>query len=210
MRPPDPAATRADVDEMLAKVQRLFAIYYATEKSDPQNIIGTRLAERAFTARDEWRGDIRLAIYGIAPTPRGNAQTLDAKLGNEITLTSYVLDTRAARADDVLTLTLNWRAERTPSARYKVFVHLLDASNRVVAQRDAEPVSNLRLTTTWRASEPIADNYGIFIEPNTPPGDYRIEIGMYRVSDGTRLPIVARDGKPVGDHLILEMVRVSE
>jgi len=210
MRPPDPAATRADVDEMLAKVQRLFAIYYATEQSDPQNIIGTRLAERAFTARDEWRGDIRLAIYGIAPTPRGNAQTLDAKLGNEITLTSYVLDTRAARADDVLTLTLNWRAERTPSARYKVFVHLLDASNRVVAQRDAEPVSNLRLTTTWRASEPIADNYGIFIEPNTPQGDYRIEIGMYRVSDGTRLPIVARDGKPVGDHLILEMVRVSE
>ncbi len=208
MRPPDPAATRADVDEMLSKVTRLFAIYYATQQSDPHGIVETRLAERAFKARDEWHGNIRLAIYGIAPAARAAPQPLDAKFGNEITLANYQLDARTARAGDVLTLTLNWRVEQTPSARYKVFVHLLDVQSRVVAQRDGEPVGDTRLTTTWRAGENLADNYGVFIEPGTPPGEYRVEIGMYRADDGARLPI-ARDGRGLGDHLIIGTMQVK-
>ena len=32
-----PMRTRADVDEMLKKTRRLFAIYYATEQADPQS-----------------------------------------------------------------------------------------------------------------------------------------------------------------------------
>ncbi|CAG0945562.1 hypothetical protein ANRL1_02435 [Anaerolineae bacterium] len=203
MRPPDPAVTRADVDAMIAKSQRLFAIYYATEQSDPQNIIGERLAQRAFLARDEWHGNIRFALYGIAPATRAAPQSLDAKFGDEIVLTRYQLDTRTARAGDVLTLTLNWRAERTPFARYKVFVHLLATNDQVVAQRDAEPVNNQSLTTTWRAGENITDNYGIFVEPGTPTGDYRIEIGMYRADDGARL----RVGD--ADHLIIGTVKVE-
>lgn len=210
MRPADPAATRAEVDEMLSRVQRLYAIYWATGQSDPQGIVETRLAENAFKARDEWHGNVRLAVYGVAPTPRGQTQTLEARVGGEITLVSYRLDAREARAGDVLTLTLNWRADQTPAARYKVFVHLLDARNRVVAQRDGEPVSDTRITPTWRAGETIADNYGIGIDPATPPGDYRIEVGMYRADSGTRLPLVARDGQAVGDHLILETIRVSK
>ena len=202
MRPPDPIATRADVDEMIAQSQRVFAIFYATEQSDPQNLIGTRLAERAFQARDEWRGDIRLAIYGIAPNARANTQTLGAKLGDEIVLTSFQLDPRATRAGDVLTLTLNWRAEQTPTARYKVFAQLLNAENQVVAQRDAEPMNNLKPTTQWRAGELIADNIGVFIEPGTPPGDYRVIVGMYRADNGARLPI----GE--SDHLILGTIQV--
>ena len=42
-RPPDAARTRADVDAMLGKVTRLFAIYYATQQSDPQSIVETQL-----------------------------------------------------------------------------------------------------------------------------------------------------------------------
>jgi hypothetical protein len=210
MRPPDPAATRADVDEMLGKAKRLYAIYWATDQSDPRRIVETRLAETAFKARDEWHGNVRLALYGIAPEARGALQVLDAQVGDAITLTGYRLDAREVRAGDVLTLMLNWRADRIPSARYKVFVHLLDVSNQVVAQRDGEPVSDTRITTTWRAGESIADNYGIFIQPGTPPGDYRIEIGMYRADNGARLEIVARDGSAMGDHLIVGTVRVKQ
>ena len=202
MRPPDPGATRADVDDMLAKTQRLFAIYWATTQSDPQGIIETRLAEKAFKARDEWHGDVRLAVYGVAPVQRDAPRTLNAKFGDEITLVSYDADTREARIGDIVTLTLNWRADRTLLARYKVFVHLLDANNRVIAQRDGEPVSDTRLTTTWRAGEDIADNYGILIEPETPLGDYRIEMGMYRADNGARLSVGD------SDHLILGMIRV--
>ena len=208
MRPPDPAITRADVDEMLGKVRRLFAIYYATEQSDPQGIVETRLAEKAFKARDEWYGNVRLAVYGIAPAPRGAAQPLDAQVGDAITLARYQLDQRAARPGDILTLTLDWQANQTPSARYKVFVHLLDANDHIVAQRDGEPVGDTRVTTTWRAGERIDDHYGIWIEPGTPPGQYRVEIGMYRADDGARLAI-SRGGQNIGDHLILGTVMVK-
>ncbi len=209
MRPPDPAITRADVDYMLGKVQRLFAIYYATEQSDPQGIVESRLAEKAFKARDTWYGNVRFAVYGIAPATRGTAQPLDAKVGDEITLAGVQLDQRMSRPGDVLTLTLYWQANQTPSARYKVFVHLLDANDRVVAQRDGEPVGDTRITTTWRAGDRIEDNYGIWIEPGTLSGLYRVEIGMYRVDDGARLQITAPSGQVAGDHLIIGTVHVS-
>jgi 4-amino-4-deoxy-L-arabinose transferase-like glycosyltransferase len=202
MRPPDPTATRADVDEMLGKTRRLFAIYWATDQSDPARIVETRLAERAFKARDEWHGDVRLALYGIAPSAREAPRILNARF-NTMLLHGYQLDTRDARAGDVLTLTLYWRVEQTPNARYKVFVHLLDADARVIAQRDGEPFADLRPTTTWRVGETIVDNYGVFIEPSTPPGEYRIAIGVYRADDGARL----RVGE--SDHLILGNVSVK-
>jgi 4-amino-4-deoxy-L-arabinose transferase-like glycosyltransferase len=203
MRPPEPNLTRADADEMLGKVKRLFAIYYATQQSDPQNIIETRLAENAFKARDEWYGNVRFAMYGIASNPRGTRQTINLRVGNEIILQSYQLDQYEANTGDVLTWTLTWRAEQTPAQRYKVFVHLLDANNQVIAQRDGEPFADLRPTTTWRAGETIVDNYGVFIEPGTPPGTYRVEIGMYRADNGARLRI----GE--GDHLIVGTVQVK-
>jgi hypothetical protein len=112
------------------------------------------------------------------------------------------------RAGDLLTLTLHWKAEQVPSARYKVFVHLLDAENHVVGQRDGEPVGDLRLTTTWRAGEAIADNYGILVEPETPPGEYRVEVGMYRADSGARLPILGRNRQAMGDAMIITSVRV--
>jgi len=203
MRPPDPSATRADVDEMLDKTERLFAIYWATDQSDPARVVETRLAERAFKARDEWHGNVRLVLYGIAPRSRSVPQPLDVRFGDAMTLTSYQLDARRARVGDVLTLTLHWRVEQMPNARYKIFVHLLDASGRVVAQRDGEPFADLRPTTTWRAGETLADNYGVFIESDTPPGDYRVEIGVYRADDGARVPV----GE--SDHLILGTVQVK-
>ena len=209
MRPPDPAITRADADDMLGKVRRLFAIYYATEQSDPQGIVEMRLAEKAFKARDEWHGNVRLAVYGVAPATRGVMNDVNAQLGDGIALSGYRLDTRDARAGDIVTLTLYWRAIQTPSARYKVFVHLLDANDKVVAQRDGEPVGDTRITTTWRAGDRIDDNYGIWIDAKTPPGFYRVEIGMYRESDGARLPITATGGQVIGDHLIIGTVHVS-
>jgi hypothetical protein len=168
MRPPEPAATRADVDAMLSKIKRLFAVYYATAQSDPQYIVETRLAERAFKARDEWHGNVRLAIYGVGMNSPQGRNSGGLRLGDEIWLESWHLDSQYVQVGDILTLTLNWGALQAPSTRYKVFVHLLDSNNRIIAQRDGEPVADTRITTTWRVGENIADNYGLFIEPGTP------------------------------------------
>ncbi len=208
-RPPDPTRTRADVDGMISQVDRLFAIYWATEQADPERIIETRLAEQAFKARDDWHGNVRLAVYGTPPVARRPSRVINAEFGGDILLAGYQLDAEQLRAGDVETLTLYWTTKQTLAARYKIFVHLLDDASRVVAQRDGEPVADLRLTTTWRPGETIADNYGVVIEPETPPGEYRVEIGMYRADTGARLPIVGNDGQAMGDSLILDRVKVS-
>lgn len=208
MRPPDPAATRADVDAMLGKVKRLYAIYWATAQSDPQNVIESRLAEKAFKAQDEWHGDVRLAVYGVAPTSPGALKQVNLKVGNDLGLIAFRLDQQVVHAGDIVTLMLSWRAVQAPSARYKVFVHLLDAADQVVAQRDGEPFGDLRMTTTWRAGETLLDQYGILIEPDTPPGEYRLEIGMYRADNGARLLLASQDGQPAGDHWIVGSVQI--
>lgn len=202
MRPADSITTRADVDDMLGKVQRLWAIYWATDQSDPTRIVETRLAERAFKARDEWHGNVRLAVYGIAPSVRDAPRALYVRFDTML-LHSYQLDLRDARVGDVLTLTLHWRVEQTPNTRYKIFVHLLDANGRVVAQRDGEPFADLRPTTTLRVGETLVDNYGVFIKPDTPLGEYHIAIGVYRADDGARVRVDDRD------HLILGTVTIK-
>jgi hypothetical protein len=209
MRPPDPAATRADVDAMLGKVRRLFAIYYATEQSDPQGIIETQLAEKAFKARDEWHGNVRLAVYGVAPAARGALNDANLEVGDGLELAGFRVDSHQVGIGDVATLTLYWRAVSILPTRVKVFVHLLDASNQVVAQRDGEPVGDMRPTTTWRAGESLEDNYGVMIAPGTPPGEYAIEIGVYRADNGARLPI-SLGSENIGDHLILGTVQVEK
>jgi hypothetical protein len=71
--------------------------------------------------------------------------------------------------------------------RYKVFLHVLDSENLIVGQRDAEPGGGARLTTLWTPGEVVADNHGLPVNPATPPGDYRVEIGMYDSQTGQRL-----------------------
>lgn len=207
MRPIAPNQTRFDVDDIVTnRVKRLFAIFYGGAQADPEGVIETRLAQRAFKASDEWHGNVRLAIYGIPPNPRDPGQATELRFGNEISLERWQLDGRDARAGDVVMLTLNWVAISQPAARYKVFVHLVDSSGRVIAQRDGEPVGDTRITTTWRAGEKIGDNYGLWVQN---AGEFTLEIGMYRADNGARLPIVSRDGNRLGDYWNLSPVRVS-
>jgi hypothetical protein len=64
---------------------------------------------------------------------------------------------------------------------------MLDEVSQIVAQRDAEPGGGARLTTIWEPGESIADNYGLPIHPATPPGKYRLEVGLYDSETGQRL-----------------------
>jgi hypothetical protein len=64
---------------------------------------------------------------------------------------------------------------------------VLDEQNQIVGQRDAEPGGGANLTTLWQPGETVVDNYGVPIHPATPPGTYRVEVGMYDLQTGQRL-----------------------
>ena len=56
-RPLDPQATVAELEEILGQARRIFALYWATDESDPPGIIEGWLEEHAFKATDAWVGN---------------------------------------------------------------------------------------------------------------------------------------------------------
>ncbi len=141
------------------------------------------------------------------------AHPLDAVLGERIHLLGYDLPRTVVRPGETVPLTLYWRAAAPVPVRYKVFTHLLGETYNAVSdnflwgQQDNEPVAGQTPTTAWLPGAVVVDTYTIPVDADAPPGWYQIEVGMYGLVDGLRLP-VSVDGEPVGDHLLLASVEV--
>jgi hypothetical protein len=90
-----------------------------------------------------------------------------------------------------LLLALRWESLRPMQNNYQVFVHLLNANNDKLAQRDGQPVQWLRPTSTWQPGEKIIDRYGMILPADLPTGTYTIAVGLYDPVTGQRLPISA-------------------
>ncbi|HQE93813.1 MAG TPA: glycosyltransferase family 39 protein [Anaerolineae bacterium] len=204
---PSPSEAAAWVDEIVAQHTRLLALFWGDTESDPERLIEPYLARHAYKAGDTWIGTVRLAIYGTATLPAAPTTSLHVRLGEVIALEGYALAGTAFAPGDVIPLTLFWRAEATPTERYKVFVHLLDAKGTLVAQTDAEPGGGFALTTLWQPEEGLVDRYGILVPPDSAAGEYDLLVGMYGFS-GERLPVTL-DGQPLGDVLPLTTLTVA-
>jgi len=143
----------------------------------------------------------RFKIAGPSPVPIEGAQE-PTNFGDRLALVGYVLPPTVA-AGSSLPIKVYWRALAPMTEDYTVFVHLLDANGKTVAQEDDQPQSGAYSTSFWDVGETIADVYALAIPRELAAGDYRIEIGIYRARDGMRLPI--RNG---GDALGLGSVQI--
>ena len=135
-------------------------------------------------------------------------QHIDLVLEDQVRLEGYSVYPEQPLAGQGLVVSLAWEALRTPEERLKVFVHLLDGSGRLVAQHDGEPVGWHSLTDAWQAGDRYTDRHGILLPPEVSPGDYVLEVGMYRYS-GERLQIGAEGGE-VQDAIRLGTVTIVQ
>jgi hypothetical protein len=135
----------------------------------------------------------------------------DANFDDQITLLGYDLAAAPAQLGDTLPLTLVWRSQTSRMRQsYAVFVHLVAADGRIVAQSDKEPgLRSKRPTTSWVQGEVIADPIALALPRDIAPGDYRLLVGLYEPPDGARLPLRDAAGAIVSDHLELTAVRVG-
>jgi mannosyltransferase len=210
-RPLDQAKTEETLERIVAQHRRLYVLFWGTEESDPGRFIEGWLDERTFKAMDSWFGNVRLAVYAV-PEAAVSAEIrhpLDLVLGDEIALLGYSISSSQVEAGGILQLTLFWQASKPIEQRYKVFTHVLDGRSQIVGQRDAEPVGGTRPTTTWQEGEVIADNYGVLVLRGTPPGEHQLEIGMYSLETGERLP-VSQNGQSLGNRVLLEPIQVLQ
>ena len=82
---------------------------------------------------------------------------------------------------------MHWQAGTTTDNLYTVFAHLETLNGQVIAQIDTQPQGGGMPTASWATGQVVADEYPLQIPPDTPPGAYRIVVGMYNSLDGTHL-----------------------
>ena len=121
----------------------------------------------------------------IAPTMPHRA---NVQLGDWVALVGFDAPERVAPGQP-LQVTLVWQALGETERDYKVFVHLLAADTRPVAQSDAAPAGWMRPTSGWQVGEFVMDMHTLDLKPDLPPGEYRLVVGMYDAATSQRLPV---------------------
>ena len=135
---------------------------------------------------------------------------MKARLGEAIVFLGYDLTSQEVRGNETLKLTLYWQALQEMDTSYTVFTHLLDEEKRIWGQMDSIPGGGKAPTLSWIAGEVIIDEHEIVVHPETPPGDYAVEIGMYAANTGERLPAYQEHEEPMGDRILVGDIQVVD
>lgn len=133
---------------------------------------------------------------------------LRARPGEGTQFLGYHLDSNQVAPGETLRLTLYWQALSEMDVSYTVFTHLVDRENRIWGQMDGIPGGGEAPTTSWVEGEVITDQYELVVDPEAPPGQYVIEIGMYDATTGERLPVFSNGQELEDNRLLLGMVDV--
>ena len=121
----------------------------------------------------------------------------DTTLGGVATLGGFSLSANSLQPGGALTVTLVWRAEKTPLVSYHAFLHLLDSSGRLFAQSDGIPVDWTRPTTGWIPGEYVSDVHVLALLEDTPMGDYTLFAGLYAPGSARLAALDGTDAIPL-------------
>jgi hypothetical protein len=113
-------------------------------------------------------------------------------------LSGYRLPEGRTLSQDGLALSLYWDVLAEMEEDYNVFVHLVGPDGTLLGQGDGPPLGGDYPTSAWGEGERLADPRVVrlreVVEIEALPAGSYLLVGLYRLEDGTRLPIVDRDG----------------
>ena len=120
------------------------------------------------------------------------------RLGDSIELTGYDapwIDGPSIR------YRLYWHVLKLLPEDYTVFAHLLDSNGKTASQGDGPPFDGDYPTSWWRAGEQFVEERSIPLP--TRADDFSVVVGLYRLSNGMRLPVFDAAGNAVPDGQIV-------
>lgn len=180
---------------------RLWLFGWQQEVVDPLGLFDGLLLENGFEVGGQPFGSLWVAYYETWPPFHGFAFTpLRADFAGRIELRGVHL--RPPRwPGDVLGVTLMWaRVGPVPQAP-RVFLHVLDASGRLAAQRDGPLPNDLVPISTWPPDHALPV-FARVILPRGLHGAYTLRVGLYDPASGARWPVrlngAVGDGVEVG------------
>jgi len=143
---------------------------------------------------------------------------LDISFGGVMKLLGYDLSisntqypiTNTLKPGDSLTVTLYWQSLSKMNQDYSTFVHLLDETELIVAQRDMYPGQGLYPTSLWSAGDAIANRYVLTLpETAFTPNQAQLEVGLYDFATKERLLAYSPDGEPWGDNARFHDIEIT-
>jgi 4-amino-4-deoxy-L-arabinose transferase-like glycosyltransferase len=161
-----------------------------------------------------WRdgGVLVFQGQGYQPLPEMMvAHPLDVNFADQLSLKGYALSTDQPQPGQEVVLHLQWQATR-PERDYTVFVHAIDANGQRLTQIDGEPLEGLYgMSTLWPRDRTVTDERRLTLPDHTPPGRYRLEVGLYDANDVGAGPLTILDpsGNVAGHSVTLDFLQID-
>lgn len=205
----DPVNTAEELSKLSAGRKRIFWLTWRQSDLDPWQLVpfllgkhGNKLGERDFIGyKVLWYSVPPQAVYHVP-------QLEDREVNFEDTflLTGLRVEWKGELSSgEALWLTLSWRCLKKPSEDLKVYVHIKDGKGRIVGQDDRFLYNMRRVTTRFWKEGDVAFTFAApVIRPGMPPGEYKVEIGLYSEKTWRRPPVV--DGS---DPVLVGSIRVG-
>jgi 4-amino-4-deoxy-L-arabinose transferase-like glycosyltransferase len=168
---------------------------------------GARLPVTAVAPAAPPAGTQRYALAAPPGAPWPNAT--DVNFDGRLALRGYTLAPRSVHPGATITLTLYWTALAPHLEPYTVFAHVAGPGDAVYANGDGVPVGGLAPTPLWKPGEIISDTHLLRLAPDTPPGQYDVELGWYHSDTLERLLILEANGVRAHDRWLLSPIRVN-
>lgn len=141
---------------------------------------------------DAYAGPDRIIMRVFKPQVK-----LDTMVGQVASFYGYNIDHTEAFAGDTLKVKYFWWAKGHTDQDYVIFNHLVNLQtgeaislvDRLAGHNGTKPSSQ------WEENEWLFDEFDLLLPSDLPDGEYQLQIGLYGVQDGQRLPIA---GQPDG------------
>jgi hypothetical protein len=188
---------------------RLWLVLWQNRIVDPTDVILDQLmlnCPRLEVGRNFQRG-FAVLLFSLENHPRfaaGPKHRYLVNFADQLQLLGYDLDSSRVKPGQTLHLALYWEALREMDRDYLVFTHLISEDERIYGQHDKIAGDDAYPTSHWKKGTIIRDKFEILVAPDTPPGHYTLEVGLYTTYQGIqRLPL-----KSGGDRVLLAEITV--
>jgi len=106
------------------------------------------------------------------------------RLGQAVRLAGYqaLADAQGPAVD----VTLDWQATEPVPVDYTVFLHVTDASGRLIAQGDGPPLHGWYPSSSWAVGQVVVDDHRIALPAGTSAAGLKLALGLYTLATGAR------------------------
>jgi hypothetical protein len=201
-------ATAAALAVVAQRHERLWVLRCYDTVTDPDGFLRRYLDEHFLKLDDVGvAGQSFMRVQGYRTRPPNLAVSppqhpLDVALGEQVRLLGFDLS-RPHPLSPTLYLTLYWQPQTKLAQDYHAFVSLVDTGGQEWGHWDSLPIAPLYPSSRWAVGEVLRDPWRLDLPLGTPPGEYRLRVGLYRPGTGQRLPVADAQGRVLGSEVDL-------